>query len=64
MDVFQEVKNRAALGPSNFTTGYLPQRYECSDLKGQVHPNVHNRNVHNSQTVERAEMPFLQWMNG
>ena len=28
MKVPQEVKNRATLGPSNFTTRYLPQRYK------------------------------------
>ena len=35
---------------------YLPQRYKCSDLKGDLHPNVYSSNVHNSQTVERAQM--------
>lgn len=29
-----------------------------SEKEGHMHPNVHSSNVHNSQTVERAEMPF------
>ena len=41
--------------------GYLPQRYRCSEKKGQMHPNVHSSNVRNSQTVEGAEMPFNRW---
>ena len=28
-----------------------------------MHPNVHNSNVHNSQTVEGAEMPFNRQMD-
>ena len=56
IEVPQKAKNRATLRPSNCTTGYLPQRYNCSDLKGYVHPNVYSNNVHNSQTMERAEM--------
>ena len=40
MVVPQKVENRATLGPSNCTTGYLLQRYKCSDPKGHMHPNV------------------------
>ena len=58
MEIPQEVKNRATLRPSNCTTGYLPQRHRCSEMKGHLHPNVHSSNVHNSQTVEGAEVPF------
>ena len=58
MDVPQEVENRATLQPSNCTTGYLPQRYKCSNLKGHLHLNVHSSNVHSNQTVEGAKMPF------
>ena len=50
MEFPQEVKNRAALLPNNCTTRDLPQRYKCSD------PNAHSSNVHNSQTVKRAQM--------
>ena len=28
-----------------------------------MHPNVHSSNVHNSQTVEGAEMPFNRRMD-
>ena len=56
MEVPQKVENRATIQSSNFTTGYLPQRYKCRNLKGYVHPNVYSSNVHNSQTVERAKM--------
>ena len=54
MELPQKVENRATLQPSNCTTGYLPQRYKCSDPKGHRHPNVYSGNVHNSQTMERA----------
>ena len=63
MDVPQEGKNRATLQPSNCTSGYLPQRYKCSDLKGHLHPNIYSSNVHKSQTVEGAEMPFNRQMD-
>ena len=56
MEVPQKVENRATLQPSNRTAGYLPQRYKCSNLKGHLHPNVYSSNVHNSQTMERAQM--------
>ena len=54
MEVPQRVKNGATLGPSNCTTGDLPQRYRCSETSGHLHPNVHSSNVHNSHTVEGA----------
>ena len=40
MEFPQKVKNRATLQPSNCTTRYLPQRYRCSEKKGQMHPMV------------------------
>ena len=58
MEVPQKVGNRATLQPSNCTTGYLPQRYTCSDRKGHLHPNVYGSGVHNSQTVEGAKISF------
>ena len=59
----QEIKNRATLWPCNCTMRYLPQRYRCSVKKGHIYPNVHSSNGHNSQTVERAEMPFSRQMD-
>ena len=56
VEVPQKVKNKATLQPSNCATGYLSQRYKCSDLKGYLHPNINSSNVHNSQTVEEAQM--------
>ena len=56
IEVPQEVENRATLGPSNRITGYLPQRYKCSDPKGHLYPNVYSSNVHNSQSMERTQM--------
>ena len=56
VEVPQKVENKATLWPSNYTTRYLPQRYKRSDLKGHLHPNVYSSNVHNSQTIERAQM--------
>ena len=42
---------------------YLPQRRKCSDLKGHLYPNVHSSNIHNSQTVERAQMSSDRWVD-
>ena len=58
MEFPQKVKNRATLQPSNCTTGYLPPKYKCSDLKGHPHSNVHSSNVHSRQAVEGAKMSF------
>ena len=63
MEVPQKVENRATLWPNNYTTGHLPQRYKCSDLKGHLLPNVHSSDVHNSQTMERAQMSTDRWMD-
>ena len=64
VEVPQKVKNRVILWSSNCncTTGYLPQRYRRSEEKGHMHPNVHSSNVHNSQSMEGAEMSFNRWM--
>ena len=56
IEIPQKVENRVTLRPSNCTTMYLPQRYKCSDQKGHLQLNVHSSNVHNSQTMERAQM--------
>ena len=38
MEAPQKFKNRATLQPRSCTTGYLPQRYRCSEKKGQCTP--------------------------
>ena len=43
--------------------GIYPQRYRCSGKKGHMHPNVHSSSVHNSLTMEGAEMPFNRWLD-
>ena len=64
MDCFpQDIKNRATQWYCNCTTGYLPQRYRCSEKKGHMHPSAHSNDVHNSQTVEGAKMPFNGWVD-
>ena len=40
MEVPQDVENRATLGSSNHTTGYLPNEYENGNSKGCMHPYV------------------------
>ena len=59
MEVPQKVENRTT---SNCITGYLPQRYKCSDPKGHLHPNVYSSKVRNSQTIERTQMSLDKWM--
>ena len=56
MDVPQKVKNRTTPRPSNCTIRYLPKGDKHSDLKGYMHPTVYGSSVHNSQTMERAQM--------
>ena len=56
VEVPQRVKNRSALRPSNCTAGDLPQRYRCSEMPEQLHPDVYRSNGHNSQTVEGASV--------
>ena len=56
VEVPQRVETRATLRLSNCRAGYFPQRYQCSDPKGCLHPNVYSSNVHKSQTMERAQM--------
>ena len=59
VEVPQEVKiELPTLQPSNCTTGYLPQRYRCSEMMGDLKPSVHSSNVHNSQIVEGTTMAF------
>ena len=47
----------------NCITGYLPQRYRCSEMSGHLYPNVYSSNVHNSQTVEGASVSTERWMD-
>ena len=54
IEVPQKVENRATLRPGNSTTGYLSQRYKCSDPKGHMRLNVYSSNVHDIQTMERT----------
>ena len=63
VEIPQEIKNRASLWPCDCTTGYLPQRYRCSEKNGHLYPNVYSSNGHGRQTVERTKMPFNGWMD-
>ena len=63
MELPQKVKNRATLRSSNYSTRYLPKEYKNSNLKGYMHPNVYSSNVHNSQTMERAQVSTNKWMH-
>ena len=62
MEVPQKVENRTTLRPSDCTTRDLPQRYKCSKKKEHLHPNVYSNNVHNSQTMEKAQMSTDRWI--
>ena len=42
---------------------YLAKGHKHSDPKGYLHLNVYSRNVHNSQTMERAQMSTNRWMD-
>lgn len=38
--------------------GLYFKRSGCNEKKGHLHPNVHGSNIHNTRTMERAEMPI------
>ena len=59
MEVPQKVKDRATLRFSNCTTRYLPKGHKNTDLKGYTHPDVYSSTIHNSQSMETAQL-----MNG
>ena len=59
----QKVKNITSLWPSNYNSRYFSKGYEPSDPKGLLHPNIYSSDVHNSQTLERAQMPIDRWMD-
>ena len=59
----KKVKKELPYDPATALIGIYLQRYRCSEKKGHMHPNVHSSNVHNSQTVEGAKMPFNRQMD-
>ena len=63
VELRQEVKNRATLWLSNCMTRYLSKGYKHTDLKGHLHTNVYSNNVHNSQTMETAQMSINRWID-
>ena len=56
MEVSQKTKNRTTLRPSNCTTRHLSMGYRDAVLKGHMHPHIYSSTVHNSQSMERAQM--------
>ena len=63
MDVPQKVENGATLGPCNRTTGYLPQRYRCSEKKGHLYPNVYSSNGHGRRLWKEPGCPSMdEWI--
>ena len=59
----KKLKTEIPYDPAIALLAIYPQRYRCSEKKGRMHPNVHSSNVHNSQTMEGAKMPFNRWMD-
>ena len=56
MEVPQNTKNRTTLRPSNCTIRHLSTGYRYAVLKGRMYPNVYSSIIHNSQSMERAQM--------
>ena len=63
MELFQKVKNRTILWPSNCITGYLPKGYKNTDLKGHMHPNVYSSIINNSQIMKKAQTSINWWID-
>ena len=59
MEVSQKMKNRTTLQPSNCTTSYLSKGYRYAVSKGHMHPNVYSSTINNSQSMERAQCPWM-----
>ena len=60
-EIPQKVKSRPTLQPSNCTTRYLPRGYKYTDPKEHLHPNDYSSYVHNSQTMQRAQVSTNKW---
>ena len=56
MEVPQKIKNRATLGPSNYTTRYLSKGYKNADLKGHMLASVYSSTINNSQFIKGPQM--------
>ena len=51
VDVPQKIKN-GAMWPSNFTSGYLSEEIQGTNLKRYMHPYVHCSLIYNSQVIK------------
>lgn len=54
IDVFQKTENRAAMLPSNSTSGNLPEENKITNPKRQIHSYVYHSINYNSQNIETA----------
>ena len=52
MAVPQKPKNRATIGSSNFTLGYISKKIENTNSKRYMHPNVPRNISHNGQYTQ------------
>ena len=56
LEVPQKIENRTTLRPRNCTTRYLPKRYQNTDSKGRMNPDVYSNITKNSQTMEKTQV--------
>ena len=72
MEVPQKVKNRTTLRSGNYTTRYLSKRYENTDSKGHMHPNVYSsifrarlwkepKNPLTDEWLKKMWYMYMQW---
>lgn len=53
----QKIKNRIAIWPSNFTSGYIPEGTENKDLGKYLYSYIQSSIIRNNQKVKPATRP-------
>ena len=51
------------MGFINFTSGYLSQENENTNLERCLHPHIHWRIIYNSQDMEATQIPTDRWID-
>ena len=63
MEISQEIKNRSAFWPGNFTSGNTSKGTQNMNLKEHKHPYVYCSIIYNRQDIEAAQASVNKWMD-
>ena len=61
--VLQNIKNRATIQSSNFTSGYFSEENKMTNLKRYFHPYVYCSSAYTSQETEATKVPIKSWVD-